>query len=403
MTTPTPAATGTLNLGALFKPATKSQIPALMALCGPTGSGKTFTALRWAEVIGGGRGKARIAYIDTENGSARLYAPEPAKPPTDDQFAFDHLDWVPPYTPGRLTEVINAVSRSGAYDVLCIDSFTHFWEGEGGVLDVVDRASARSGNSFTGWKDGTPAWRAMIDAIRHSRCHVIVCMRSEMEYVLQETTNRDGKKIQTPTKMGMKPQSRKGIEYEFQVVADMDLSHRLTVSKSRCSLIADMVAEPHNDRAIAETYRDWLNLGEQLASPDQVAELVDLFAALPADVRPHIKSLFVERFGRPDNLTADTYPAAAAWAKEQVAPEAPQGVPEADPAPTPPEATSGPDTANEPPVEGEYTVDPNGAAFCQECEVDGLALNDDMVCAGCQAIREAMLSEAVAAGATATD
>src|SRR5579859_7285769 len=104
----------------VFQRAVKRQARARVALCGPTGSGKTWNSLVWAAALG-----QKVALVDTERNSASLYAPH---------FEFDVVDFQPPYDPARLVELIKLAQREG-YDVLVIDSLSHFWEGEGGTLD----------------------------------------------------------------------------------------------------------------------------------------------------------------------------------------------------------------------------------------------------------------------------
>lgn len=280
----------------LFQPAAKQQLKARVALCGPTGSGKTWTGLQWASVLG-----KRTVVIDTENSSASYYA---------DRYTFDVYNFEPPYDPGRLVDIIRAAETEG-YDVILIDSLSHFWEGEGGTLDIADNAGQRAGgNSFAGWKIATPALRHLVDAIRGSRSHVIATMRSKMEYVLEEDAR--GKKV--PRRVGMSPVMRQGVEYEFTVVADLDLEHRLTVSKSRCEQLADKVAQPGRAGEIAETFHAWLNSGEALADRSAVDNLIATFDDIPdpAD-RKKAKARFVSEFGPPDKLTAGRYQAAVEW------------------------------------------------------------------------------------------
>lgn len=222
-----------------FTPAVRHEAKARVALIGPTGAGKTWTALEWAGVLGD-----RVAVIDTENGSASLYS---------DQYRFDTATWPPPYD---ATKLVGAIRDAAAtYDVIVVDSLTHFWQGDGGVLDIVDRAAQRArGNSFAGWKEGTPIWRALLDSLIYAPCHVIVTMRSKMEYLQQE---KDGRK--TIEKVGMAPVARNDVEYEFTIVGDMDQSHKMTVTKSRCAPLADEVALPNQSKRLALILRDWLS------------------------------------------------------------------------------------------------------------------------------------------------
>lgn len=307
----------------LFQPAVKESLRARVAIDGPTGSGKTWTALQWARILAGPDGA--VGVIDTENRSAAYYAPTPGVEverinPWSPPYEFGHLPVSPPYSPIALREMIQAAGAElGADGVLVIDSLTHFWNGEGGTLDIVDDASSR-GNSFTGWKEGTPAQRAMLDAIIHAPCHVIVTMRSKMEYLLVEEV-KNGKKISVPTKVGMAPEQRSGVEYEFTVVADMDLEHRLVVSKSRCDLIADLVVPKGRSHEPAHTFAAWLGTGVTRVSTDEVKVLVDLVSSIAdEEAKAEVKAAFQVRFGPSRELTSDKYPLAVSWLQERIAP-----------------------------------------------------------------------------------
>lgn len=281
----------------LFQPAVKSQIKARVALDGPTGSGKTWTALKWATVLAGPDGAkrrddglARISFVDTERRSASLYAPH---------FTFDVANFSPPYDVARLIETLNAAEAAG-YAVCVIDSWSHFWEGEGGVLDEVDAAAKRSGggNSFAGWKHGTPLQRHMVDVILGLDMHVIVTMRSKMEYILTEYQGKDGKTRSRPEKVGMAPVQRAGVEYEFQIVGDMDLDHRITVSKSRCDVLADRVVQPDRESEAAAEFLTWLDDGEPpppRAAEDEVRAHIAAVLAAPAGVDTAMTAWMNER------------------------------------------------------------------------------------------------------------
>ena len=225
-----------------FTPATRHEAKARVAMIGPTGAGKTWTALQFARTLAGEHG--RIGLIDTENASASLYA---------DVHDFQTAPWYPPYDAAKLAASIHDAAKQ--FDVLIIDSLTHFWQGDGGVLDIVEQEGNRNrGNKFAGWAKGTPLWRSLLDALIFAPCHVIVTMRSKMDYV--QTTDANGRaKVE---KMGMAPVARNDVEYEFTIVAELDQSHRLTITKSRCSALADQVAAPHQSNKLAEVLVDWL-------------------------------------------------------------------------------------------------------------------------------------------------
>ena len=273
--------------------ATREQLKARVALDGPSGSGKTWTSLEWASVLAGDDGKP--LHIDTEHGSASLYA---------DRFDFDTLRWDPPYDLDELADTIRDAGNQ--YPVIVVDSWSHFWEGEGGTLDTADAAGQRSGgNSFAGWKVATPKLRHLIDTILASPAHVIVTMRTKTEWVLEP----DARGKMVPRRVGTAPVMRQGIEYEFTLVGDLDLEHRLVVTKSRCAPLADAVVQPGRASDAAETFAGWLNSGEAMPSPGEVQDLKDRLNAQPGAVR----RTFKERWGHPDRVTADQLPDVVAW------------------------------------------------------------------------------------------
>ena len=255
-----------------FTPATRKKSRARVALVGPSGSGKTYTALLLARGLVGAEG--RIAVIDTERASASKYAGEV----TD----FDALD-LDHHSPKEYVDAIQDAGRAG-YDCLVIDSLSHAWNGRGGALEQVDSASKRSqGNSYVAWRDVTPQHNALVDAILTYPGHVIVTMRAKTEYVLE--TGKNGK--QTPRKVGMAPIQRDGMEYEFDVVADMDLDHNMIVSKSRCSALADAVfTKP--DASVSDTLRAWLSDGVDApakAAPGPQAAEQDAVDAMRSELK----------------------------------------------------------------------------------------------------------------------
>jgi hypothetical protein len=223
-----------------------------MAIDGPSGAGKTYTALEFAFALAEATG-SKVAVVDTEHASAAKYS---------DQFPpFDVLE-LDTFSPETYAEAIVLAEKAG-YGVLVIDSLSHAWDGVGGALEQVDKASSRNqGNSYTAWKDVTPIHRQMVEAILQSGCHVIATMRSKMEYIL-EAQEKNGRTVQVPKKVGMAPVQRQGMEYEFDIVADMDTDHRMIVSKSRCSAVADAVQLKPTGAWMAPVIV-WLTSGEAI-------------------------------------------------------------------------------------------------------------------------------------------
>jgi DNA polymerase III delta prime subunit len=184
----------------MFKQAIKQEAKLRLAIAGPSGSGKTYTALAIATNLGG-----KVALVDTEHGSASKYA---------DKFSFDVMEMQPPFSPDRFIAAIKDAQQVG-YGTLVLDSLSHAWNGTGGLLEIVDQIAARSSskNTFAAWKEGTPIYNKLIDAIIQSNINIIATMRTKQDYVLEA----DERGKQKPVKIGMNPIQRDGFEYEFDV------------------------------------------------------------------------------------------------------------------------------------------------------------------------------------------
>ncbi len=197
----------------MFRKAQKTQSRLRLAVEGPAGAGKTYSSLILAKSL-----SPKVAVIDTEHGSASLYA---------DRFDFDVTELRPPYTPEAYIEAIKAAQQAG-YEVCVIDSLSHEWSGEGGCLSIVDAL----GKGFAGWKSVTPRHERLVNAILQSDMHIIATMRSKAEYAVE--TNLKGQAV--PKKVGTAPIQRDSIEYEFTVVYTLNQNHFAAVSKDRTSL-----------------------------------------------------------------------------------------------------------------------------------------------------------------------
>lgn len=187
-----------------------------LALQGPSGSGKTLSALKIAYGIT--NDWTRIAIIDTENKSADLYS---------HLGPYSVLNLQAPFTPERYIEAIEKCESAGM-DVIIIDSLSHEWEGEGGILDVH---SKMIGNSFTNWSKLTPKHNALLHRMLASGKHIIATVRSKQEYVISD---KNGKSA--PEKVGMKGIQREGFDYEFTTLFEIDINHNATCTKDRSQL-----------------------------------------------------------------------------------------------------------------------------------------------------------------------
>lgn len=269
------------------RPAVRPALPARALLSGPPGAGKTRTALIVAEVLAEG---GDVLVIDTEEESALTYA---------DDFTFDHLPWLPPFHPAELGRTL--IEAGERYSVVVADSLSHFWRAEGGTLDIAN-------GKFTGWKDARPAHNDMVAGLLRCRAHFIGCARSKIEYT-QEIEN--GRHV--VRKLGMAVIQDDDLEYEVNVAADLDMSHTITISKSRTVAVpVGGSYGPGNAESFAIAYRDWLKGGEPLADRDVVAALLDRMNALDEEPRRLAKAAFLARVGRPEHLTESMVPTAEA-------------------------------------------------------------------------------------------
>lgn len=230
----------------MFKRATKAQAKARLLFSGASGSGKTTAALTVAAQLG-----KRIAFIDTEAGSASLYA---------DRFDFDVLELSPPYSPERFIEAIEAAESAG-YDVVVIDSITHEWSGPGGCLDI----KTKLGDRFQDWAKVTPRHDRFIQSMMRSKCHVIATVRAKQGYSMDERG-----KVQ---KSGMDPQQRDGIDFEFTVCWNINSAHMAEAQKDRTRLFDGKpeVITAETGKRLAE----WLNAGEA-APVEQEEDLIGI-------------------------------------------------------------------------------------------------------------------------------
>lgn len=226
-----------------FERATKRRAKLRLAISGLAGSGKSWTSLAIAQHL---VSNGRVAVIDTERGSASLYA---------NKFQFDVLE-LEKFSPVDYIQAIELASSAG-YDVVILDSFSHAWLD---ALEKVDQTVDRGGgNNFTAWRKVSPAHNKLVDAILSCPMHVIATMRSKTEYAIQD--NDKGKK--EIKKLGLAPVQRAGVDYEFTIAGDLNLDHQLLISKSRADVIPPGEVIDRPGEAFAKRLRNWLNDGAE--------------------------------------------------------------------------------------------------------------------------------------------
>jgi DNA polymerase III delta prime subunit len=234
-----------------FQKATKENIKLRMALYGPPGCGKTYTALQLASCLG-----KRIGLIDTEHGSSRKYG---------NLFNFDVLE-LSKFGPSQYYNAIESAEESG-FDYLIIDSLSHAWYAE---LDSV-------GSDVRNWAKIRPIERQLWDKIISSSCHIIATMRSKIEYEYGSAEISGKQKMTSVRKIGTAPIQKEGSEYELDICGLLDDQNTLMISKSRCPEISSGIY-PKPGKKFAEIVQNWLN---DTSSPSQAATVAQRDVAIP--------------------------------------------------------------------------------------------------------------------------
>lgn len=222
-----------------LRQSSRTQARIKLALQGCSGSGKTYSSLLLA--FGITNNWSKIAVIDTENGSADLYA----------HLGNYNVLSLRDYMPEKYIEAICVCERAGM-EVIIIDSISHCWD------YLLDFHANLQGNSFTNWAKVTPRQNAFVQKILSTPCHVICTMRSKQDYVLNE---KNGKMI--PEKVGLKAVQRDNVDYEFTLVLDIDIKHHAVASKDRTGLF---MGKPEFT-ITADTGRDILRWCNSAATP----------------------------------------------------------------------------------------------------------------------------------------
>jgi hypothetical protein len=304
-----------------FKQAKLQNIPLLIGLVGGTGSGKTFTGMRLASGIAGDK---PFAVIDTENGRALHYA---------DQFKFDHADLRAPFRPEAYIEAIKAADAAG-YPVIMVDSVSHVWAGDGGVLDwqeeELDRMAGenwqkREACKMAAWIKPKMSHKQMVQSLLQVKAHVILCFRAEQKI---EMVKENGKMVihakQSLTGLdGWIPVCEKTLPFELTT------SLLFTADRPGCPQPIKL-QEQHRalfplDKPISEAsgrgVAAWAAGGNKAAdnpndevavaqyiSADQQIYIGDLVAT-----KPQKKAKIIERFGSVAKIPADKYTDLLTW------------------------------------------------------------------------------------------
>ena len=190
------------------KPAVRSRVPLLLGLMGPSGGGKTFSALRLATGISKVAG-GEIYVVDTESKRALHYA---------EDFKFKHVPFGSPFSPDDYLQVLQFCAKDGATTIV-IDSMSHEHEGPGGVLEwqanEVERLTGgdpkKADNmKFLAWSAPKQARRRLLNSILQMDVNIIFCFRAKEKVKLE--------KGEKPGSMGWMPIA--GEEFLFEMTVN---------------------------------------------------------------------------------------------------------------------------------------------------------------------------------------
>ncbi len=288
-----------------FVKAKKQETWALAALRGPMNAGKTATMLRmleaWAKALDG-----EYCVIDSEHGRASKFVGW-ENPDGGRIREFAVLNLEDNYGPTAYAEAIELAVKSG-FVAVGIDSISHEWIGKGGVLEQVEeRGDMEKGGKFKAWAHGSKEHTRFIEALMKSKIHKVATMRMEMAYEIVDEGGK--KKVQT---LGLQTVQRTGktdINYEFDIVAELDEAHVITIVKQPPTPIFKGYTEREPGAKFAMLYLDWLRKDaetiEQQAARMKEAK-AELIAALKKDIlavadeiKPLVEKDWWEKKGEP--------------------------------------------------------------------------------------------------------
>jgi archaellum biogenesis ATPase FlaH len=231
-----------------FKKATKKEVKLTMGISGPAGAGKTLSALRIARGLVGPTGK--IALIDTEGAKANAYA-------DTIENGYDIAQFQSPFELDKLEDTLDEAIEAG-YQVVVIDSLSHFYAGEGGILQQVEDESVRNGgNGMKAWAYVTPKVNRFLEKLKAMPIHVIVTLRSKTTYEISR--NEKGKV--SVQKLGLAPIWKgDSIDFEMDHMFKMTTDHRAIVDKTRLIGLTDKIFDKPDEK-LGKQIKEYLSGG----------------------------------------------------------------------------------------------------------------------------------------------
>lgn len=212
--------------------AAREQVPLIIGLVGPTGSGKTGSALELAtglqDVMGGD-----IGIADSEARRSLAYADAPLFSEPARRFKFRFIDFQAPFGPDDYRAACDHYISKGVKHII-LDSASHMWEGMGGVLQIHETEVNRLMKAWnvSGDKANFPAWNAaktqqtgFINYMKQQPVNFIFCFRGKEK---------------------MKMVNNKPVDVGWQAIGGEELLYEMSLA---CLLLPNCDGQPIWDRA----------------------------------------------------------------------------------------------------------------------------------------------------------
>ena len=258
--------------------AVREKVSLLMAVYGPTGSGKTYSALLLAAGIAGPDGV--VGMLDTENKRGSLYADDPGIRAALPK-GYKRVDLTAPYHPKRYIQALKALEAAGC-TVAVIDSTTHEWAGEGGCCDL---AAERKLGEMDNWALAKKEHKRFMAYCMSSKMHIIFSLRAHEkvkpvkkgDLVSPDGTERHEKSAVIP--LGMLPDTEKNLIYEVLISLRVDdKSHHAYPVKVPGMLKHVFPGAKLITKADGEAIRQWNDAGGQADPTEKLRERARLAA-----------------------------------------------------------------------------------------------------------------------------
>ena len=236
-----------------FEKAKRTNTNLLISLVGKSGSGKTFSALTIAQNLGG-----KTLLIDTENKRSTHYA---------NFFDFYVVHIAPPYTPEVFIKILDEAEQEG-FDTIIIDSMSHEWQGDGGVIDIAETSLTKGGKKLQGlakWGDAKMRHNRLFSRINRVKCHLILNLRGKDSLIQSGVHIIDN---------GLKEVQDKNLLFDMSFVFFLSDNGKASIFKIPLGTEKKINLPIYNkslnfqntyiDKNIVDTMKSWASAGEEI-------------------------------------------------------------------------------------------------------------------------------------------